>query len=53
MTHSVSVREIWEVNHFDSAHIINNFVALIETLWTNEIDPRNAITHKSLKKQGN
>ena len=51
MTHSVSAREIWQVKHFVSAYIINNFVALIEKLSMNELDPKNVIIHKSLKKQ--
>ena len=30
MTHSASVREVWRVNNFPPAHIINNFEALLK-----------------------
>ena len=53
MTHSVSVRETWLVNHCFPAHIVNNFEALIEKLYMNELDPKNVIIYKSLKKKRN
>ena len=43
MTHSVSVREMRQMNHFSSAHITHNFEALIEKLYMNGLDPKNVI----------
>ena len=43
MTHSVSVREMRQMNHFSPAHITHNFEALIEKLYMNGLDPKNVI----------
>ena len=47
MTHSMSVREIWQVNHFTSAHFIRCFDWKIVNEWTSS----QKCDHKSLKKQ--
>ena len=51
MIHSLGVGEIWLVNHFTPAHIINSFEVLIEILSMNGLDPKNVIINLWRKKQ--
>ena len=39
------------MNHFAPAYIINNLVPLVVKLSMNELDPKNVIIYKFLKKQ--
>ena len=40
VTHSVSVRGIWQVNRFAPAHIINNFEALLKNCKLMDLIPK-------------